>query len=170
MVALRGEQGPRCEPRAGLLLPAREPGILRWRLAIALGAIALNGCGGAPSVAANREEPMRVTFQTEGGIAHFPGLSQPVTIETEQLPEQEAAELRELMGAARLLDRPAHAGKAARGAADYREYTITVEAEGRRYTVRLTDPIEDPELQRLLRFLQDQAKAQRTKARAGDSP
>jgi hypothetical protein len=170
MVALGGERGPRCERRTGLFLPAREPGILQWRLAIALAAIALNGCVGAPSVAANREEPMRVTFQTEGGIAHFPGLSQPVTIETEQLPEQEAAELRELMGAARLLDRPAQRGKAARGAADYREYTITVEAQGRRYTVRLTDPIEDPELQRLLRFLQDQAKAQRAKARAGDSP
>jgi hypothetical protein len=170
MGALRGERGPRCARRTGLLLPAGGPGILRWRLAVALGAIALNGCIGAPSVAANREEPMRVTFQTEGGIAHFPGLSQPVTIETDQLPEHEAAKLRELMGAARLLDRPAQMGKAARGAADYRQYTITVEAQGRRYTVRLTDPVEDPELQRLLRFLQEKAKAQRTKARSEDSP
>jgi hypothetical protein len=113
---------------------------------------------------------MRVIFQTEGGIAHFPGLSRPVTIETDQLPERDATELRELMGAARLLDRPAQMGKGARGAADYRQYTITVEAQGRRYTVRLTDPVEDPDLQRLLRFLQEQAKAQRTKARAGDSP
>jgi Emfourin len=113
---------------------------------------------------------MRVTFQTEGGVAHFPGLSQPVTIETDQMPEQDAAELRELMGAARLLDRPAHVGKAARGAADYRQHTITVEADGRRYTVRLTEPVEDPDLQRLLRFLQDKAKELRTKARAGGSP
>jgi hypothetical protein len=170
MVALRGERDPRCGRRTGLFLPACEPGILWWHLAIALGAIALNGCVSAPGVAANREEPMRVTFQTEGGIAHFPGLSQPVTIETDQLPEQEAAELRELMGAARLLDRPAQMGKAARGAADYRQYTITVEAQGRRYTVRLTDPIEDPVLQRLLRFLQDKAKAERTKAPSKDSP
>ena len=113
---------------------------------------------------------MRVIFQTEGGIAHFPGLSRPVTIETDQMREQEAAELRELMGAARLLDRPAHAGKAAPGAADYRQYTITVEAQHRSYTVRLAEPVDDPDLQRLLRFLQDKAKALRAKARAGESP
>ena len=113
---------------------------------------------------------MRVTFQTEGGVAHFPGLSQPVTIETDQMPEEDAAELRELMGAARLLDRPAHIGKASRGAADYRQHTITVEADDRSYTVRLTEPVEDPDLQRLLRFLQDQAKALRTKARSVGSP
>ena len=113
---------------------------------------------------------MRVIFQTEGGIAHFPGLSRPVTIETNQMPEQEAAKLRELMGAARLLDRPGHMGRAAPGAADQRQYTITVDSQDRRYTVRLTEPVEDPDLQRLLRFLQDQAKALRTKARSADSP
>jgi hypothetical protein len=131
--------------------------------------IGISDCTSAPSGAANREEPMRVTFQTEGGIAHFPGLSRPVTIETDQMPEREAAELRELMGAARLLDRPGHMGRAAPGAADQRQYTITVEAQDRRYTVRLTEPVEDPYLQRLLRFLQNQAKAQRTKSR-DDAP
>jgi hypothetical protein len=154
-----------------LFFQARGPSILGWCiLAIASTAIALSACVGAPSVAANREEPMRVIFQTEGGLARFPGLSRPVTIETDQLPEREAAELRELMDAARLLDRPAHVGKPAPGAADYRQYTITVDAQDRQYTVRLTDPIEDPALQRLVRFLQNQAKAQRAKARAGDSP
>ena len=166
-----GRAGPAGERRIGLLFQARGPSILRWGiLATALNTIALSGCVGAPSGAANREEPMRVTFQTEGGIAHFPGLSRPVTIETDQMPEQEAAELRELMGAARLLDRPAHMGKAARGAADYRQYTITVEAADRTYTVRLTDPVEDPDLQRLVRFLQDKAKALRAKARPESSP
>ena len=171
MVAVRGEPGRRPERRTGLFCQARGPSILRWRiLAIASSAIALSSCAGAPGGAANREEPMRVIFQTEGGIAHFPGLSRPVTVETDQLPEQEAAELRELMEAARLLDRPAQAGKTARGAADYRQYAITVEADNRQYTVRLTDPVEDPDLQRLLRFLREQAKAQRAKARAGSSP
>ena len=113
---------------------------------------------------------MRVIFQTEGGIAHFPGLSRPVTIETEELPEEEAAELRELVGAARLLDRPAHIGTAARGAADHRQYAITIEAANRTYTVRLTDPVEDPDVQRLLRFLQDKAKALRARARSEGSP
>jgi hypothetical protein len=108
---------------------------------------------------------MRVIFQSEGGVAHFPGLSRPVTIEGDQLPEPAAAELRQLIEAARLFDRPAQAGSAARGAADYRQYTITVEADGGRHTVRLAEPIEDPALQRLVRFLQEQAKAQRRSAR-----
>jgi hypothetical protein len=150
---------------------ARAPSFVRWRaLALALAAIAASGCASAPSNAESREEPMRVTFQTEGGIAHFPGLSRPVTIETDQLPEPDAAKLRELIGAARLLDRPAHTGRRAPGAADYRQYTITVEADNRKYTVRLTDPVEDPDVQRLLRFLQDQAKAERAKARDEGSP
>ena len=42
---------------------------------------------------------------------------------------------------------------------------LTVEADGRSHTVRLTDPIEDPAMQRLVRFLQEQAKAQRRSAR-----
>jgi hypothetical protein len=113
---------------------------------------------------------MRITLQTEGGIAHFPGLSRPVTIETDQLPEQEAAELRKLVDAARLSDRPAQAGKPAPGAADVRQYTITVESGDRSQTLRMTDLGDDPDLKRLLRFLQDKAKALRAKARSGSSP
>ena len=94
---------------------------------------------------------MRVIFQSEGGIAHFPGLSRPVTIDGDQLPEPAAAELRQLIETARLFDQPAQVGSPARGAADYRQYTITVEADGRRHTVRLTDPVDDPALQRLVR-------------------
>jgi hypothetical protein len=113
---------------------------------------------------------MRITLQTEGGIAHFPGLSRPITIETDELPEQEAAELRKLVDAARLSDRPAQAGKPAPGAADLRQYTITVESGDRSQTVHMTDLGDDPDLKRLLRFLQDKAKALRAKARSGSSP
>ena len=113
---------------------------------------------------------MRITLQTEGGIAHFPGLSRPVTIETDQLPEQEAAELRELVDAARSSGRPAQAGKPPPGAADLRQYTITVESGGRSETLRMTDLGDEPDLKRLLRFLQDKAKALRAKARTGSSP
>jgi hypothetical protein len=108
---------------------------------------------------------MWVIFQSEGGVAHFPGLSRPVTIEGDQLPERAGAELRELIEAARLFDQPAQVGSPARGAADYRQYTITVEADGRSHTVRLTDPVADPAMQRLVRFLQELAKAQRRSAR-----
>jgi hypothetical protein len=126
-------------------------------------AIALSGCAGAPSAAANREEPMQVTFQSEGGIAHFPGLSRPTTMASDQMTAPQAAELRDLVEAAGFFERPAQVGKPAPGAADYRQYTITVDADDRRHTVKLIEPVDDPDLQRLVRFLQEQAKALRAK-------
>ncbi|MGH8603434.1 MAG: protealysin inhibitor emfourin [Gammaproteobacteria bacterium] len=42
-------------------------------------------------------------FTSEGGIAHFPGLSAPVTIESDKLSDADAAELERLVGAARFL-------------------------------------------------------------------
>ena len=109
---------------------------------------------------------MRGTFKTEGGIAHFPGLSKPLTIDSDQLSQEEASELDRLVVAARLFDLPAVVGAPPRGAADYHQYTITVEASGRRHTVRLIDPVENPDLQRLLDYLRTQAKALRAAARA----
>ncbi len=116
---------------------------------------------------------MRVQFQTEGGIAHFPGLSKPVTIDDAQLAQQDAAELHRLLGAARFFDLPAatrtraSAATPARGAADYRQYTISVEDGDRRHTIRLADPIEDPDLQALVDYLSRQATQIR---RAGGQP
>jgi hypothetical protein len=165
MDAVGSRSERRGDHRTGLSLRARAATILSCALAIAS-----SGWAGAPGTAANGEEPMRIIFQSEGGIAHFPGLSKPVTIDTDQLPEQAAAELRQLIESVRLFDRPAQVGSPAPGAADYRQFTITVEAGERRHTMRLVEPIEDPALQRLVRFLQEQVKALRTKAPAGDSP
>ena len=96
---------------------------------------------------------MRVRFKTEGGVAHFPGLSEPVTIDSDELPEEEAIELKR-----RIEEAP---GEPLRGAADYRRYTVTVEEGGRSHTVRLADPIEDPDLQRLISALDAKAKSLR---------
>jgi hypothetical protein len=104
---------------------------------------------------------MRIEFQTEGGIAHFPGLSRPVVIESDALAEEDARELQHLVEAARFFERPTDTGAPRRGAADYRQYTITVEEGGRQHTIRLTDPVEDPSLQQLLHFLQTKARALR---------
>jgi hypothetical protein len=104
---------------------------------------------------------MRVEFQTEGGITHFPGLSRPVVIESDVLAEEDARELKRLVEAARFFERPTVVGAPRRGAADYRQYTITVEEEGRQHTIQLADPVEDPALQQLLRFLQTRARALR---------
>ena len=99
---------------------------------------------------------MRIQFQVEGGIAYFPGLSQPVTIDTAKLSETEAAELQQLVDAAQFFDLSATAGRR-RGAADYRQYTITVEQDGRRHTARLSDPIEGQALQALVDYLSRKA-------------
>src|SRR5262245_24833265 len=107
---------------------------------------------------------MRIQFQVDGGIAYFPGLSQPVTIDTAQLSEVDAAELRRLVDAAQFFDLPAAASRR-RGAADYRQYTITVEDGRRRHTVRLSDPVEGQALQALVDYLSQKASQSR---RSGD--
>jgi hypothetical protein len=104
---------------------------------------------------------MRIEFQTEGGIAYFPGLSEPVVIEGDALSAEDTSELQRLLEAARFFDRPTTTGAPRRGAADVRQYTITVEEGGRQHTLHLTDPVEDPALQQLLRFLQTKTRALR---------
>ena len=49
---------------------------------------------------------MRVEFKVEEGLAYFPGLSEPILIDSTALPEDEAQELRRLVEASRLFERP----------------------------------------------------------------
>lgn len=100
---------------------------------------------------------MQVTFKTEGGMAFFPGLSRPSVVDSAELPAAEAARLQELIADTRFFDLPEESRALRAGAADYRQYTITVEDAGRRHTVRLADPVESPALQSLLDFLRGHA-------------
>jgi hypothetical protein len=100
---------------------------------------------------------MRIQFRTEGGIAYFPGLSKPATIDTNELPAKEANELEQLIEAADFFDLPADFAPP-RGAADYRQYTISVTALGHTHTTRLVDPIEDPNVQALVDYLEVKAR------------
>jgi hypothetical protein len=104
---------------------------------------------------------MRIQLKMEGGIAYFPGLSKPITIDSDQLPRQESDELKRLVNATRFFDLPAVIGSPSPGAADYRQYTITLQDEGKQHTVHLTDPIEDPSLQALLTYLKARRSATR---------
>jgi hypothetical protein len=96
---------------------------------------------------------MQIQFKMEGGIAYFPGLSKPITIDSDTLPRQESDELKRLVNATRFFDLPTTMSLLSPGAADYRQYTITIEDNGKQHTVRLTDPIEDTNLQALLTYL-----------------
>ena len=102
---------------------------------------------------------MRIEFKMEGGLAHFPGLAKTVCFESEQFPREELAEVEGLVEKVRFFELPSSLPPPAKGAADYYTYTVTVEAGGRRHTVRLTDPMEDANLQRLITVLRTRAQA-----------
>jgi hypothetical protein len=96
---------------------------------------------------------MQVQLQTEGGLAFIPGLSKPITIDSEALSTQETDKLKQLLDAAHFFDLPPVIGTPRSGAADYRRYTITVDDGSRHHRVQMTDPINDPNLQALLTYL-----------------
>ena len=113
---------------------------------------------------------MRVTFVAQAtGLGYFPGLAKPIVIEADELPEADARELESLVTKARFFNRPTGAAVLARGA-DQRQFAITIEEGGRRHEVQVAEPIDDPELQRLVRFLEATAKTARAKARNPDHP
>jgi hypothetical protein len=117
---------------------------------------------------------MRIEFKQEGGLAYFPGLARPVVVDGEQLAAADAAVLQRRVEAAQFFEQPAEgaAPKAAAsartraGAADLQRYTITVEDGGRRHTVTLTDPVDDPALEDLLGYLRAKSREQRAALRA----
>jgi hypothetical protein len=110
---------------------------------------------------------MQIEFTQEGGIAYFPALSTPVAIDVDRLAEPEQEELKRLVAAAHFFELPARVGEPAKGAADYQYYILTIEAEGRRHTVRVLVPTQDPALRELLQAVQKRVKAAREAGRSG---
>ena len=103
---------------------------------------------------AEQVRAMKITIETSGGFAPLPGMSRPITIDTATIDPQLARELESLVQDAAFFARPAFIDTTAKGAADYRTYTITVQDGPRVHTVRLTDPITDSSLERLVSRLQ----------------
>src|SRR5262245_47607931 len=103
---------------------------------------------------------MRVQFKTEGGIAYFPGLSKPATIDSADMAQQEADAFAQVVVAGSSGTLPARPRTLPNGAAYYDQYTIAIEDGQRHHTVRLTDPIESPEIQALVGFLREKARPQ----------
>jgi len=100
---------------------------------------------------------MRVRFKMDGGFVYLPARSEPVTIDTDDLPAEEAEELERLIDAADFFELP-ETSPPPRGAADYLRYTISVTSHERSHTVHLTDPIEDPHVQALVEYLEGKAR------------
>jgi hypothetical protein len=100
---------------------------------------------------------MRVRFKTDGGFVYLPARSEPTTIDTDDLPAEEAEELERLIEAAGFFELP-ETSSPPRGGADYLRYTISVMSPEHRHTVHLADPIEDPHLQALVEYLEAKAR------------
>jgi hypothetical protein len=92
---------------------------------------------------------MKVQFQMSGGLAYFPGLAKPITID----PAQDAATLAAQVNAADFFNLPAQANAPTARSADARSYTITIDDGQRRHTVQVNEPITDPNLQALVDHL-----------------
>jgi hypothetical protein len=93
---------------------------------------------------------MIITLEVSGGFAPLPALSGPLTIDTAQIEPQARTELEALVCQSRFFDLPLRGPTPAKGAADYRTYTITVQDGPRVYTIQLTDPITDIYLEQLV--------------------
>lgn len=94
---------------------------------------------------------MRLTFKTDGGAAHFPGLARPIQIQTEELPGAEAVEIEQKVHAAGLFERPERDPSPT--VPDGRSYLIAVEDDGRSCSVSVHDPVADPDVASLIKTL-----------------
>jgi len=102
---------------------------------------------------------MRIEFRMDGGIAAFPGLAKPVSIDCEALPPAETARLRSLVERAGILSRRHR--KSAPPTPDARACTIAVDDGGQCRTLTVTEPIADDALRDLVAELRAHADALR---------
>jgi hypothetical protein len=108
---------------------------------------------------------MRIRFEETGGMAFFPGLNQAVMLDSDQMVEEEAGRLRQLVDAAHFFSLPARIGSSQPGAADHKQYTLTIEEGEKSHTVKLIDPVTDADMSALLNFIRTQARAARSAKR-----
>ncbi len=97
---------------------------------------------------------MRVRFQASGGIAAFPGLDGPRTVDLDELPQEQRESLKELIREVDFFELPGRLGPP-RGSADHRSYEISIEDGDRRHTVVISDPVPTRTLQALIARLRE---------------
>ncbi|HEX7329052.1 MAG TPA: protealysin inhibitor emfourin [Casimicrobiaceae bacterium] len=98
---------------------------------------------------------LRIDFGIEGGVAAFPGLAKPLTIDCADLPRQDAAKIEALVQRADFFGRRV----SARGASmpDARTYTIGVDDGAQCRTLRVEEPIADDAMRELVAELRAHA-------------
>ncbi len=103
---------------------------------------------------------MKVAFSVDGGVASFPGLRAPVTIDAAALSPAHGRQLRELVTRARFFDVEPPGNTTI---PDGRCYTIAVDDDGRCRTLTLAEPIANPALRELVSELAARAQDVRRK-------
>ena len=89
---------------------------------------------------------MRIGLKVSGGVGFFPNLAAPRSLEMADLPAEEREALRRLVAAA-----PATLPQTGVSAgADRQTYEISIDEDGLRRTITVTDPIADPAIEALV--------------------
>ncbi len=101
---------------------------------------------------------MKITLETNGGIAYMPKLNAPVVTDTEQIEPDIGRQLETLVRESHFFEQPARSVTVKQGAADYQTYAVTVKDGSRTHSIQLTDPITDTNLERLVNSLQTLAR------------
>jgi hypothetical protein len=102
---------------------------------------------------------MRIAFSVDGGIASFPGLRRPVTLDCDALPPQQAARLRALVERARFFSAPPP--DRASPSPDARTYTLEIDDGKQCRTLRIAEPVADDDLRALIAELRQCAHDKR---------
>jgi len=92
---------------------------------------------------------MLIQFERRGGFA---GIRKDTKLNTESIPSKEAQEMLELIDKADFFNLP-EKFPAPRKGADYFQYRLTVENEGKKHTIEVSDPAVPGTLRPLLQFL-----------------
>ena len=101
---------------------------------------------------------MRIQYSVLGGVAYFPGLARPRTLDTDALPPEVAKDLIETVSASDFFALPQRIDTAPSGSADLQKYTLTVEDNGRVHTVQIIETARASALQDLLRKVEAQLR------------
>jgi hypothetical protein len=101
---------------------------------------------------------VRIELSVSGGMAYFPGLNRPTTVETSALAPDETAKVEQLVATADFFALPSAAQPPSAGAADYRTYTLTITDGARSHTIQRHDPVQEPNLWALIQYVQSLGK------------
>jgi hypothetical protein len=96
---------------------------------------------------------IHIEFNSEGGFAFIPKLHQLAIVDSNALSEEQVKKLQSLIEEANFFELPENNPASSSGAADYQQYMISIEKEGRRHRVNFTDLVDNPALKELFAFL-----------------